>query len=104
MNADKKMDLVCIGTATANLKVYANTSGRPTAATSPARASAATKPLHRLDARACASCHGAAGAAADGRNAGLIPMFAGIDMKDVTLTSATLGWDFGEAGEKTSRR
>lgn len=25
MNADKKMDLVCIGTATANLKVYENT-------------------------------------------------------------------------------
>ena len=25
MNADKKMDVVCIGTATANLKVYENT-------------------------------------------------------------------------------
>jgi isopentenyl diphosphate isomerase/L-lactate dehydrogenase-like FMN-dependent dehydrogenase len=50
--------------------------------------------MARVDARACASCHGAAGPAADGRAAGVKPMFAGIDMKGVTLTSATLTWDF----------
>jgi isopentenyl diphosphate isomerase/L-lactate dehydrogenase-like FMN-dependent dehydrogenase len=50
--------------------------------------------MARLDSRACASCHGAAGPSADGRAAGVKPMFAGIDMKGVTLTSATLTWDF----------
>jgi isopentenyl diphosphate isomerase/L-lactate dehydrogenase-like FMN-dependent dehydrogenase len=50
--------------------------------------------MARVDTRACASCHGAAGPAADGRAAGVKPMFAGIDMKGVTLTSATLTWDF----------
>jgi isopentenyl diphosphate isomerase/L-lactate dehydrogenase-like FMN-dependent dehydrogenase len=50
--------------------------------------------MARVDSRACASCHGAAGPAADGRAAGIKPMFAGIDMKEVALTSATLTWDF----------
>ena len=50
--------------------------------------------LARVDTRKCASCHGAAGPAADGRAAGTKPMFTGIDMKGVTLTSATLTWDF----------
>ena len=42
----------------------------------------------------CASCHAGAGPAADGRTVGVKPMFSGLDMKDVTLTSATLTWDF----------
>jgi hypothetical protein len=50
--------------------------------------------MARVDTRECASCHGAVGPAADGRAAGVKPMFAGIDMKGVTLTSATLTWDF----------
>ena len=50
--------------------------------------------MARVDTRKCASCHGAAGPAADGRAAGTKPMFTGIDMKGVTLTSATLTWDF----------
>ena len=50
--------------------------------------------MARVDTRACASCHGVAGPAADGRAAGIKPMFAGLDMKGVTLTSATLTWDF----------
>ena len=50
--------------------------------------------MARVDTRACASCHGVAGPAADGRAAGTKPMFTGLDMKDVTLTSATLTWDF----------
>jgi hypothetical protein len=35
-------------------------------------------------------CHGGFGPAADGRTVGVKPMFKGIDMKDVALTSATL--------------
>ncbi len=50
--------------------------------------------MARIDTRACASCHGGAGPAADGRTVGVKPMFTGLDMKDVTLTSATLTWDF----------
>jgi len=50
--------------------------------------------MARVDARACPTCHGAAGPASDGRAAGIKPMFTGLDMKDVTLTSATLTWDF----------
>ena len=50
--------------------------------------------MARVDTRACASCHGVAGPAADGRAAGTKPMFTGLDMKGVTLTSATLTWDF----------
>ena len=50
--------------------------------------------MARLDSRPCASCHGVAGPAADGRAAGTKPMFTGLDMKGVTLTSATLTWDF----------
>jgi 4-hydroxymandelate oxidase len=50
--------------------------------------------MARVDTRPCASCHGAAGPRADGRAAGPKPMFTGLDMKDVTLTSATLTWDF----------
>ncbi len=50
--------------------------------------------MARIDTRACNSCHGGSGPAADGRTVGIKPMFAGIEMKDVTLTSATLTWDF----------
>jgi len=50
--------------------------------------------MARTDTRVCASCHGGAGPAADGRTVGTKPMFMGLDMKDVTLTSATLNWDF----------
>ncbi len=50
--------------------------------------------MARVDARACPTCHDAAGPASDGRAAGTKPMFAGLDMKGVTLTSATLTWDF----------
>ncbi len=50
--------------------------------------------MARVDTRACPTCHGAAGPASDGRAAGIKPMFTGLDMKDVTLTSATLTWDF----------
>jgi len=50
--------------------------------------------MARIDTRACASCHGGSGPAADGRTVGVKPMFAGLDMKNVTLTSATLTWDF----------
>ena len=50
--------------------------------------------MARVDTRPCASCHGAEGPKADGRAAGTKPMFTGLDMKDVTLTSATLTWDF----------
>ena len=50
--------------------------------------------MARVDTRVCASCHGVAGPSADGRAAGVKPMFSGLDMKDVTLTSATLKWDF----------
>ena len=46
--------------------------------------------MARVDTRPCASCHGAAGPAADGRAVGIKPMFDGVDMKGVTLTSATL--------------
>ena len=50
--------------------------------------------MARVDTRVCSSCHGVAGPSADGRAAGVKPMFSGLDMKDVTLTSATLKWDF----------
>ena len=59
--------------------------------------------MARLDTRICASCHGAAGPSADGRNAGVKPMFLGIDMKDVTLTSATLTWDFVKRVKETTK-
>ena len=42
----------------------------------------------------CASCHGAEGPGGNGRAAGTKPMFQGLDMKGVTLTSGTLTWDF----------
>src|SRR6185369_9254522 len=45
--------------------------------------------MARVDTRTCASCHGGSGPAADGRTVGVKPMFAGLDMKNVTLTSAT---------------
>ena len=48
----------------------------------------------RLDPRACASCHGGSGRGADGRTIGPKPMFEGLTMDGVTLTSATLTWDF----------
>jgi isopentenyl diphosphate isomerase/L-lactate dehydrogenase-like FMN-dependent dehydrogenase len=50
--------------------------------------------MARVDSRQCASCHGVAGPGGDGRAAGTKPMFTGLDMKGVTLTSATLTWDF----------
>jgi 4-hydroxymandelate oxidase len=50
--------------------------------------------MARVDTRVCASCHGGSGPAADGRTVGVKPMFKGLDMNDVTLTSATLTWDF----------
>jgi isopentenyl diphosphate isomerase/L-lactate dehydrogenase-like FMN-dependent dehydrogenase len=50
--------------------------------------------MARVDTRACATCHGATGPASDGRATGVKPMFAGLDMKGVTLTSAMLTWDF----------
>ncbi|HKW03066.1 MAG TPA: alpha-hydroxy acid oxidase [Vicinamibacterales bacterium] len=50
--------------------------------------------MARIDARVCADCHGTAGPRADGRTVGTKPMFADLDMTDVTLTSATLTWDF----------
>src|SRR5262245_11514849 len=50
--------------------------------------------MARVDTRTCSSCHGTAGPSSDGRSTGVKPMFAGLDMKDVTLTSATLTWDF----------
>ena len=48
----------------------------------------------RVDTRQCASCHGASARGADGRTVGPKPMFEGLDMTGVTLTSATLTWDF----------
>ncbi|HUU33552.1 MAG TPA: alpha-hydroxy acid oxidase [Vicinamibacterales bacterium] len=50
--------------------------------------------LARQDTRTCANCHGVAGPGGNGRAAGTKPMFAGLDMKGVTLTSGTLTWDF----------
>jgi 4-hydroxymandelate oxidase len=50
--------------------------------------------LARTDTRTCANCHGAEGPGGNGRAAGTKPMFAGLDMKGVTLTSGTLTWDF----------
>ena len=50
--------------------------------------------MARIDTRACADCHGVPGPRADGRVIGTKPMFAGLDMTDMTLTSATLTWDF----------
>ena len=50
--------------------------------------------LARQDTRTCSSCHGAEGPGGNGRAAGTKPMFAGLDMKGVTLNSATLTWDF----------
>ena len=58
------------------------------------RNSATDKRMARVDTRACASCHGVAAPGADGRSAGNKPMFAGLDTRGVTLTSATLSWDF----------
>ena len=52
------------------------------------------KRLARTDTRTCANCHGPAGPGGNGRTAGTKPMFAGLDMKGVTLTSGTLTWDF----------
>ncbi len=52
------------------------------------------KRLARTDTRTCANCHGAAGPGGNARVAGTKPMFAGLDMKGVTLTSGTLTWDF----------
>ena len=48
----------------------------------------------RRDSRSCSTCHGAAGPRADGRGVGVKPMFEGVDMTGITLTSATLTWDF----------
>jgi isopentenyl diphosphate isomerase/L-lactate dehydrogenase-like FMN-dependent dehydrogenase len=48
----------------------------------------------RRDSRSCSTCHGAAGPRADGRGIGVKPMFEGVDMTGITLTSATLTWDF----------
>jgi len=50
--------------------------------------------LARVDERQCASCHGPEGPGGNGRAAGVKPMFEGIDMTGVTLTSASLTWDF----------
>lgn len=50
--------------------------------------------MARIDTRVCADCHGVAGPRADGRAVGIKPMFADLDMTNVTLTSATLTWDF----------
>jgi isopentenyl diphosphate isomerase/L-lactate dehydrogenase-like FMN-dependent dehydrogenase len=50
--------------------------------------------MARIDTRVCADCHGVPGPRADGRVVGTKPMFAGLDMTDMTLTSATLTWDF----------
>ena len=50
--------------------------------------------LARQDTRTCANCHGVAGPGGNGQAAGTKPMFAGLDMKGVTLTSGTLTWDF----------
>ena len=50
--------------------------------------------MARVDTRECAACHGVAGPGGNGRMVGVKPMFAGLDMTDVTLTSATLTWDF----------
>lgn len=52
------------------------------------------KVLARQDTRTCSNCHGVAGPGGNGRAAGTKPMFAGLDMKGVTLTSSTLTWDF----------
>jgi isopentenyl diphosphate isomerase/L-lactate dehydrogenase-like FMN-dependent dehydrogenase len=48
----------------------------------------------RRDSRTCSACHGAAGPRADGRGVGVKPMFEGVDMTGISLTSATLTWDF----------
>jgi isopentenyl diphosphate isomerase/L-lactate dehydrogenase-like FMN-dependent dehydrogenase len=48
----------------------------------------------RRDTRTCSACHGAAGPRADGRGVGVKPMFEGVNMTGITLTSATLTWDF----------
>ncbi len=50
--------------------------------------------MARDDKRVCANCHGAQGPGGNGRAAGTKPMFQGLDMKGVTLTSGTLTWDF----------
>ena len=50
--------------------------------------------MARIDTRVCADCHGVPGPRADGRVVGTKPMFAGVDMTDLTLTSPTLTWDF----------
>jgi 4-hydroxymandelate oxidase len=48
----------------------------------------------RLDRRQCATCHVAGERGADGRTVGPKPMFEGLDMSGVTLTSPSLTWDF----------
>lgn len=48
----------------------------------------------KRDTRTCSNCHGTGGPAGDGRAAGTKPMFEGVEMQDITLTSATLTWDF----------
>ena len=50
--------------------------------------------MAKLDSRTCATCHGAAGPGGNARAAGTKPMFQGLDMQGVTLTSASLTWDF----------
>ena len=50
--------------------------------------------MARDDKRVCANCHGVQGPGGNGRAAGTKPMFQGLDMKGVTLTSGTLTWDF----------
>jgi isopentenyl diphosphate isomerase/L-lactate dehydrogenase-like FMN-dependent dehydrogenase len=50
--------------------------------------------MKRLDTRDCSACHGASGPGGNGRAAGTKPMFEGLPMTGVTLTSATLTWDF----------
>jgi len=50
--------------------------------------------LARSDTRTCSNCHGNEGPGGNGRAAGTKPMFTGFDMTGVTLTSATLTWDF----------
>lgn len=50
--------------------------------------------LRRKDTRTCSACHGQEGPGGNGRAAGTKPMFQGLDMKGVSLTSGTLTWDF----------
>ena len=50
--------------------------------------------LRRQDTRTCSNCHGQEGPGGNGRAAGTKPMFQGLDMKGVSLTSSALTWDF----------